>query len=448
MENTRTLDAGELDELISAGGLAEVGTTLSTLPAGDIAALLDRLPHKSRGIAFRLLAKDLAVEVFDDLSAGSQRRLIDDLGTAEVAAAFDHLDPDDRAELLDELPAGVAKSLIQQLTPAERDMTAVVLGYPRGSVGRRMSPEFVHAREDESAGDALARVRERGHAAETIYTVPVLDGARSLCGVVSLRDLLLADPADTVRDLMNKPMFAHAEDDAETTAQRCVDRGILAMPVVDNDSRLVGVLTIDDAVEVVEQARDTDEARAGAREPLRDPYLLSSILSITRARIVWLFVLAVSAILTVNVLEIFEGTLEQRVALALFIPLLTGIGGNTGSQAATTVTRALATDEVAPRDVARVAAKEVRVGLTMGALLGLAGFTVAALVYGLDIGVVIGLTILSVCTLAATVGGVMPLIAKSIRVDPAVFSTPFISTFCDATGLLVYFSIAKAVLGI
>ena len=158
--------------------------------------------------------------------------------------------------------------------------------------------------------------------------------------------------------------------------------------------------------------------------------------------------LAVSAILTVNVLEIFEGTLEQRVALALFIPLLTGIGGNTGSQAATTVTRALATDEVAPRDVARVAAKEVRVGLTMGALLGLAGFTVAALVYGLEIGVVIGLTILSVCTLAATVGGVMPLIAKSIRVDPAVFSTPFISTFCDATGLLLYFSIAKTVLGI
>ncbi|SCC34754.1 MULTISPECIES: magnesium transporter [unclassified Gordonia (in: high G+C Gram-positive bacteria)] len=448
MAHTRTFDAGELDELISAGRLADVGTTLSGMPAGDIAALLDRLPHKSRGVAFRLLAKDLAVEVFDDLSAGSQRRLIDDLGTADVAAAFDHLDPDDRAELLDELPAGVAKSLIQQLTPAERDMTAVVLGYPRGSVGRRMSPEFVHAREDEPAGDALARVRERGHAAETIYTVPVLDGARSLCGVVSLRDLLLADPAQPVHDLMNKPMFAQAEDDAEATAQRCVDRGILAMPVVDSDSRLVGVLTIDDAVDVVEQARDTDEARAGAREPLRDPYLFSSILSITRARIVWLFVLAVSAILTVNVLEIFEGTLEQRVALALFIPLLTGIGGNTGSQAATTVTRALATDEVAPRDVARVAAKEVRVGLTMGALLGLAGFTVAALVYGLEIGVVIGLTILSVCTLAATVGGVMPLIAKSIRVDPAVFSTPFISTFCDATGLLLYFSIAKTVLGI
>ncbi|MDS1116658.1 magnesium transporter [Gordonia westfalica] len=443
-----TLDANQLDDLISDGDLGAAATALSALPAGDIAALLDRLSHQARGVAFRLLPKDLAVEVFDDLSSGSQRRLIDDLGTVEVAAAFDHLDPDDRAELLDELPAGVARALIQQLTPAERDVTAVVLGYPRGSVGRRMSPEFVHARSDETAGAALTRVRERGHAAETIYTVPVLDEARVLCGVVSLRDLLLADPDEPVVGLMSKPMFALADDDAESTAQRCVDRGILAMPVVDRDNRLVGVLTIDDAVEVVEQARDTDEARAGAREPLREPYLHASILSITRARIVWLFVLAVSAILTVNVLEIFEGTLEQKVALALFIPLLTGIGGNTGSQAATTVTRALATEDVTTRDVVRVAAKEVRVGLTMGSLLGVVGFAVAALVYGVDIGTVIGLTIVSICTMAATVGGVMPLVAKSIRVDPAVFSTPFISTFCDATGLIVYFSIAKAVLGI
>ncbi|ATD71590.1 MULTISPECIES: magnesium transporter [Gordonia] len=443
-----TLDANQLDDLISDGELGAVATALSAIPAGDIAALLDRLPHQSRGVAFRLLPKDLAVEVFDDLSADSQRRLIDDLGTVEVVAAFDHLDPDDRAELLDELPAGVARALIQQLTRAERDVTAVVLGYPRGSVGRRMSPEFVHARLDETAGAALSRVKERGHAAETIYTVPVLDDARTLSGVVSLRDLLLADPEAPVAGLMRKPMFAHSDDDAESTAQRCVDRGILAMPVVDRDNRLVGVLTIDDAVEVVEQARDTDEARAGAREPLREPYLHASILSITRARIVWLFVLAVSAILTVNVLEIFEGTLEQKVALALFIPLLTGIGGNTGSQAATTVTRALATDDVTTRDVVRVAGKEIRVGLTMGSLLGVVGFAVAALVYGIDIGTVIGLTIVSICTMAATVGGVMPLVAKSIRVDPAVFSTPFISTFCDATGLIVYFSIAKAVLGI
>ncbi len=442
------MDTHEIDDMIGDNRLAEVADLLSSLAPAEIAAILDRLPRKKRGIAFRVLSKGTAVEVFDDLSARSQRDLIDDLGTAEVADAFEQLDPDDRAELLDELPAGVATTLVQRLSPDEREATGVVLGFPRGSVGRRMSPEIVHAYVDETVADAIARVKERGADAETIYTIPVIDHGRVLAGVVSLRDLLLADETTVVGRLMRTPIAAHADDDAESTAQRCVTHGILAMPVLDSENRVVGVLTLDDAVEVIEAARDLDEARAGASEPLKEPYLLASIFSITRARIVWLFVLAISAILTVNVLEFFEGTLEQRVALALFIPLLTGIGGNTGSQAATTVTRALATDEVRTRDVARVAGKEVRVGLTLGAGLGIVGFLVATIAYGIDIGSVIGLTIISVCTMAATVGGVMPLIAKSIKVDPAVFSTPFISTFCDATGLIIYFTIAKAILGI
>ena len=442
------MDTHEIDDMIGDNRLAEVADLLSSLAPAEIAAILDRLPRKKRGIAFRVLSKGTAVEVFDDLSARSQRDLIDDLGTAEVADAFEQLDPDDRAELLDELPAGVATTLVQRLSPDEREATGVVLGFPRGSVGRRMSPEIVHAYVDETVADAISRVKERGADAETIYTIPVIDQGRVLAGVVSLRDLLLADETTVVGRLMRTPIAAHADDDAESTAQRCVTHGILAMPVLDSENRVVGVLTLDDAVEVIEAARDLDEARAGASEPLKEPYLLASIFSITRARIVWLFVLAISAILTVNVLEFFEGTLEQRVALALFIPLLTGIGGNTGSQAATTVTRALATDEVRTRDVARVAGKEVRVGLTLGAGLGIVGFLVATIAYGIDIGSVIGLTIISVCTMAATVGGVMPLIAKSIKVDPAVFSTPFISTFCDATGLIIYFTIAKAILGI
>ena len=445
---TISVDVRDFQALIDDGALADLAARLSELPHSDIAAICDLLPRRQRGIAFRVLPKPVAIDVFDDLTPHSQRELIDDLGTAEVAEAFDHLDPDDRAELLDELPAGVARALVQTLSPAERDLTGTVLGFPRGSVGRRMSPEFVHVYPDDPVAVALDRVRERGREAETIYTVPVVTQHRRLCGVVSLRDLLLATPETTVDELMRTPMYARVDDDAEITAQRCVDRGILAMPVTDTDDRLVGVLTIDDAVEVVEAARDTDEARAGAREPLRAPYMLASIASITRARIVWLFVLAVSAILTVNVLEIFEGTLEQRVALALFIPLLTGIGGNTGSQAATTVTRALAVGEIGPRDVLRVALKEIRVGLMLGVVLGATGFAVAAAVYELDIGMVIGLTIISVCTMAATVGGIMPLIAKSIHVDPAVFSTPFISTFCDATGLIIYFTIAKTILHI
>lgn len=445
---TRNVLARDLTADIDAGALADVAAALSALPIPEAAAVLERLDPKRRPIAFRLLPKPQAVAVFDDLTPGVQAALIADLGTADVAEAFDHLDPDDRAELLDELPATVAKELVRNLSREQRDATAVVLGFGRRSVGRRMSPEFVHVFDDESAGAALDQIKTRGHRAETIYTVPVVDHGRRLIGVVSLRDLLLADPDTDVAALTQSPIFAYADDPAEPTATRCLDRGILAMPVVDAEDRLIGVFTIDDAAEVVAAARDEDEARAGARERLKTPYLQSSILAITRARVVWLFVLAVSAILTVNVLEVFEGTLEQKVALALFIPLLTGIGGNTGSQAATTVTRALATDDVVPRDVVRVAGKELRVGLTMGAALAVVGFGVATLVYDTGIGTVIGLTIVSICAMAATVGGVMPLVARTVRVDPAVFSTPFISTFCDATGLIIYFSIAKAVLGI
>ncbi|ALG85413.1 magnesium transporter [Gordonia phthalatica] len=440
--------AKDLNTAIDDGRLAYVGRELSALAPQEAAAVLDAMDVGDRTIAFRVLPKNDAVHVFDELTPGAQAALIRSLGTAEVADAFDRMDPDDRAELLDELPSNVAKALIRSLSPAERDATAVVLGFRRGSVGRRMSPEFVHVYPDETAGSAIDRIKERGRDAETIYTIPVVDHQRRLVGVASLRDLLLSASDTLVDEYTKSPIYAYASEDAESTAQRCIDRSLMAMPVVDREERLLGILTLDDAAEVVAAARDEDEARAGAREVLKTPYLHASILAITRARVVWLFVLAISAILTVNVLEIFEGTLEQRVALALFIPLLTGIGGNTGSQAATTVTRALATEEVTPRDAARVAGKEVRVGLTMGAALGIVGFAVASAVYGFDIGTVIGTTIISVCTMAATVGGLMPLLAKTVRVDPAVFSTPFISTFCDATGLIVYFMIAKTVLGI
>lgn len=438
----------DIELLIDGGRLTDAAHELAAMAPQEAASVLDGLDPQRGTIAFRLLHKDEAVHVFDDMSSSTQARLVEALGDAEVIDAFDNLDPDDRAELLDELPATVAKRLIRTLSADEREATSVVLGFGKHSVGRRMSPEFVHVYGDDTVEQGLARVIDRGHDAETIYTIPVVDHQRRLLGVVSLRDLLLSDPTVPVETYRRTPIFTQATTSAESAARRCVDLSLPAMPVVDKEHRLIGMLTLDDAAEVVAAARDEDAARAGAHEVLRTPYLRSSVVSITRVRAVWLFVLAISAILTVNVLEVFEGTLEQKVALALFIPLLTGIGGNTGSQAATTVTRALATDEVRPRDVLRVASKEAGVGVTMGAVLGLAGFTVASLAYDTGIGTVIGLTIVSVCTVAATVGGIMPLIAQTIRVDPAVFSTPFISTFCDATGLVIYFSIAKAVLGI
>ncbi|MEE6280981.1 magnesium transporter [Georgenia sp. MJ170] len=433
---------------LDADDLGAAAELLADVAPQEVAAMLNHLPHEQPAVAFRLLAKGQALEAFESLDRAAKRELVTRLGEREVRDVFAALDPDDRVELLDELPASVASTLLRAVPEKARGAMNVVLGYPRGSIGRRMSPEFVHVRPEDTLETALARVRARGEESETIYTVPVADESRRLAGVVSLRDLFLPPGTDIVADHMVRPMFAYADDDAEEVARRCVERGVLAFPILDREDRLVGLLTIDDASRIVAEARDEDAARAGAAEPLRRPYLLTPVRTITRSRVVWLLVLGVSAILTVNVLELFEATLEQRVALALFIPLLTGIGGNTGSQAATTVTRALAMGETRPRDVGKVAFKELRTGLLLGAILGTVGWVVASLVYDPGIGVVIGATLVSVCTLSATVGGTMPLLAKAVRVDPAVFSTPFISTFCDATGLIIYFSIARAVLGL
>lgn len=261
---------------------------------------------------------------------------------------------------------------------------------------------------------------------------------------------LLRRPGDApvVSVMDDDPMVARTEDDAELVARRVLDEGRLLWPVVDREHRLVGVIPVTDAARIDKEAMAEDQARAGASEPLRRPYLLTPVRRIARARLVWLFVLGISAVLTVQVLEIFETTLEQEVTLALFIPLLTGIGGNTGSQAATTVTRALAMGEVRIRNVTQVALKEVRTGLYLGLVLAAVAFVVAGLVYGTGIGAVIALTLVANCPIAATVGGVIPLVARAAKVDPAVFSTPFISTFCDASGLLIYFTVAISVLGL
>lgn len=437
-----------LSQALAEDDLSGAAEHLAGAAHQEIAATLMHLSPEHSAVAFRLLSKDRALAVFEELTPAVQHDLIGHLGEADVVEVFAGLDPDDRVSLFDELPAVVATRLLRQVPPGAREQTAVVLGYRRGSVGRRMSPQFVHVRAEQTLAEALELVRRRGQDAETIYTLPVVDDARRLLGVVSLRDLLLGVPTAAVADPMAAPMYAYADEDAEVAARRCVERGVLALPVLDSEDRLVGMLTIDDATRIVEDAGEEDAARAGASEPLRRPYLRASVPSITRSRVVWLLVLGISAILTVNVLELFEGTLAQHVALALFIPLLTGIGGNTGSQAATTLTRALATGEAAPRDIGRVAFKELRTGLLLGLVLGLLGWATASLFYGVGIGTVIGLTLVSVCTMAATVGGTTPLIARAVGVDPAVVSTPFITTFCDATGLLIYFTIARAVLGL
>lgn len=450
--NPEQVDGNELvdsiQSLLDDNDFPGIVDAVAPASAEQLSSLLKRLPLKARAIVYRLLPKGPAVEVFELLSPRMQSDLIRGLQDAEVAAIFADLDPDDRVWLLDELPASLAPRLLSGLSQKERQLTAEVLGYPKGSVGRRMTPEYVSTRSDSTAGDALARVRARLDDAESVYTLPVLDDSRRVVGIATLRDLLRAEPGDRVSDIMRHPDVATAYQTAEAAARKCAGLGHLALPIVDSESRLVGVLTIDDAAKILEFEDTEDAARQGGVEPLRRPYLATSIRALASSRIVWLLVLAIGATLTVQVLSVFEATLEQLAVLALFVPLLIGIGGNTGNQAATTITRALALGDLRPRDTWKVLVRELGVGVTLGSLLGALGGAITALIYGQAIGLVIGLTLVAVCSMAAAIGGIMPMTARALRVDPAVFSNPFISTFVDAAGLIVYFLIAGTVLGL
>jgi magnesium transporter len=440
-------DLDETRSLIQRRSLDELSQKMQPLSPREIVATIEALPIAEAALVFRLLDKDAAIAVFDVLDTKAQVDLVETLGHAELADVITTLDPDEQARLFDELPAKVAKRILASLDPQQLDAAMALLGYRPGSVGRHMSPEPLHASVDDTVGDVLRRVRAADGGVEGYAAIPVLTEGRVLVGIIDLLELLRHDSAESVTLFMDAdPVSARTEDDVERIARRSLDHGDLLVPVVDRENRLVGSFPIADAALIDKYAVAEDHARAGASEPLRRPYLLTSVRRIAKARIVWLLVLAVSAVLTVQVLELFEATLSQQVVLALFIPLLIGIGGNTGSQAATTVTRALALGDVGMRDILRVASKEVRTGLLLGVVLAALAFAATSLFYDVGIGTVVGLTLLLNCPIAATVGGVIPLVARACRVDPAVFSTPFISTFCDASGLLVYFTVAIAVL--
>lgn len=421
---------------------------LARVPRQELIAIVERQNALRAALALRLLPRQKSIAVFDALDAKHQADIIDELGNADVYEFFDELDPEDRVALLDELPAEIADRLLRSLTQTQRDVTGVILGYTKGSVGRRMSPEVPNIHPEMSMEDALRTLRDNADELETIYTVPVTRKDRRLVGVVSLRELFTAEHGILIEDIMNEPVYAYATADAEETVRWFLPLDMLALPIVDDSHRLVGLLTWDDATDIMEEADSEDSARSGGTEALQQPYLSTPLLKLVRSRILWLLVLAVSALLTVRVLDSFEDTLAKAVVLSLFIPLLTGTGGNTGNQAATTVTRALALGDVRTRDLLAVMWRELRVGMLLGAVLGLAGLFLATAIYGLDIGLVIDSTLFLICSMSATVGGLMPIVAKTVGADPAVFSNPFISTFCDATGLIVYFFIAKTVLGI
>jgi magnesium transporter len=438
-----------LSDALEQEDIKAIASILEELAPHEVAEELTRLDSVESTLVWRVLPKDIALEVFEELDPVNQQQLL--LGMREQAFRdlLERMDPDDRARLLGEAPASFVNRVLAGLSPKERKMTAELLGYPEETVGRYMSPEVIVISESATVPEALETIRRRGKTAETIAVIAVVDRQRRFVGSVELSDLVLAEPDLTASGLMDPDAAtALVSDDVESAARLVQDTNHLALVVLDSEGRVVGILTVDDAIDIIEEANSEDFARQAAALPSSGHYLSGKVFTLARLRIVWLMFLVVAATLTVSVLQLFEGSLEKITALALFMPMLIGTGGNVGAQAATSAVRAIALGEVRPRDVFRVAWRESRVGLLLGLGLGVVGLIAGWLVSGWQVGLTVAIAILVVCVWAATVGSVMPLAAKALKIDPANVSAPLVTTLVDATGLVIYFLIAGLILGI
>ncbi|MEE2038879.1 magnesium transporter [Nocardiopsis sp. CT-R113] len=441
--------AAELIELVEDNDLTGIRLWLAEHRPYEIADELSRMAGGDAIIPFRLLDKDRELEVFEELDPSQQQAILLGLRDSAFHEILEEMDPDDRARLIGEAPAKIATRALAGLSPAERKMTASLLGYPEDSVGRYMTPETVILHRDLLVGRALEVVRARGADAETIYTLPVVSDGRRLVGTVTLGDLVISDDDRLLKDIVD--VFAprvRASEPAEDAARLMQEANLVSLAVVDSEDRFLGLLTFDDALEVIEAADSEDMARQSGASPVGDHYVSVSVLRLVGARSVWLMLLIVAATLTVNVMQAFETTLEEVTALAMFVPMLIGTGGNVGAQSATAIVRALAVGEVRVRDLPRVIWKEARVGLLLGIMLAGLALAIGSLLVGFAVAAVVACSVIAVCTWAAIIGSAMPLFARKVGVDPAVVSSPMVATLVDATGLIIYFSIARLVLGI
>ncbi len=434
---------------LNLGGLGPVAEWLDTKAPHEIAEELTRLNPVQSALVWRMLARDEALEVFEELDSFQQQQLLSGMRDTAFRDVVEEMDPDDRARLLGEAPAGFVRRVLAGLSHKERSMTASLLGFPDGSVGRVMSPEVVTVPESTNVSDVLDVVRRKGSDAETIDLLAVVDKARKLIGVIGLSHVVLADQGLTLGEIADRsaPTLSVTED-AEKAARLVQETNRLGLMVVDSEERVLGVLTVDDALEVIEAADTEDVARQAGALPSAGHYLSDSVIMLARLRVFWLVVLMSAATITVWVMGLFETALATVTALALFIPLIVGTGGNIGAQAATSAVRAVAVGEVRPTDVLRVAWRESRVGLLLGVVLGLIAFGAGWWVAGLDVGIAVGLSVVLISVWATTVGSTMPLAAQALKIDPAVISVPLVTTLVDTSGLIIYFLVAGAILGL
>lgn len=457
LQNERTALLEKIEELMNRKRYAELRDLLLPMEAADIASLCTDLDEKVP-LVFRLLPKELAAEVFVELDSDEQELLIDSFSNTELKEVLDELYLDDTVDIVEEMPANVVKRILRHCDPEMRKSINEVLKYPEDSAGSIMTTEFVDLKETMTVEDALKRIRRTGPDKETINICYVIDDGRHLLGLLTIRTILLAEEDDVIGDIMERNLIAvQTLDDQEAVARALGKYDFLALPVVDKENRLVGIVTVDDAIDVLQEEVTEDIEKMAAILPSDKPYLKTSTLETYKARIPWLLLLMISATFTGQIIASFESALAAATILTAYIPMLMDSGGNCGSQASVTVIRGLSLGEITFSDLFRVIWKEFRVAAVCGMTLAAANFVKLMLVdrmlfhnamVTVPVAAVICGTLVCTVICAKLVGCTLPLLAKRIGFDPAVMASPFITTIVDAISLLIYFRFASVILGI
>lgn len=441
----------QLLALVEERKIAALRQALGDMNTVDIAALFEELDRQQALVVFRLLPKETAAEAFSYMEHETQERLIGVLTDKELGFVMDELNMDDAADLIEEMPASVVKRVLRMTDPADRRIINQLLKYPEDSAGSVLTTEFVRLKAGATVEDALQHIRRAGPDKETIYTCYVTDDNRHLEGVVSVKELLLARENSLVSDIMTTNVISVVTtEDQEAVAGLFAKYDLIALPVVDSENRLVGIITVDDVVDIIQRENTEDIEKMAAVLPTERSYFKTSVAETFSKRIPWLILLMLSATVTGMIISSFENALSSMVALVAYMPMLMGTGGNCGSQSSVTVIRGLAIGDIAFRDTMRVIWKELRVSVMCGVVLAVANFVKILLFDNLLLGndvsltvaLVVSLTVLVTVIIAKLVGCTLPLLAKKCGFDPAVMASPFITTIVDAVSISVYFAIA------
>ena len=427
----------------------ELKALLSEMNEADIAAIFADLPPEKLPLVYRILPKELAAEVFVNMESDAQELLIRAFSDNELREVLDELYVDDAVDIIEEMPATVVKRILQHTDPEVRKSINEILQYPEDSAGSLMTIEYVDLKKYMTVDDAFTRIRRTGVDKETIYICYVTDENRKLLGIVTVKDLLLSEKSQKIFEIMDTNIISvNTLEDKEVVADKFQKYDLLALPVVDQENRLVGIITIDDAMDVLQDENTEDSEKMAAITPTDKPYLKMSVFETYKKRIPWLLLLMVSATFTEKIIGHFEGALTACVALTAFIPMLTGTCGNCGAQSSATIIRGLSLGDIEFRDTFKVIFKEFRIALVCGITLGIVNFAKLMLFddVGAYVAIAVSFTMVMAVVFAKIVGSILPVFAKKIGFDPAVMSSPFISTIVDAVTLLIYFKVATLIL--